>query len=60
MSFMIFKIKCKKCKYIFNTAFGIVGTRFIAQPAKKCPQCHSKEIKNLGFDPKKFRGQLKK
>jgi len=47
MSFMIFKVKCKKCKYVFDTAFGLVGTRLIAQPAKKCPKCRSKEIKSV-------------
>jgi RNA polymerase subunit RPABC4/transcription elongation factor Spt4 len=56
---MIFKVKCEKCKYVFNTAFGIVGTRFIAQPAKKCPQCHSKAIKNLGIGLKKSCGGQK-
>jgi len=49
MSFMIFKVQCKKCKYIFDTAFGIVNTHLIAQPAKKCPKCHSDDIKNLTF-----------
>lgn len=39
MSFIIYKIKCKKCGYTFDTAFGIVGMRVIAEPARKCPKC---------------------
>jgi predicted Zn-ribbon and HTH transcriptional regulator len=39
MSFIIYKVKCKKCGYRFNSAFGIVGMRIIAEPAKRCPKC---------------------
>lgn len=39
MSFIIYKVKCKICGHRFNTAFGIVGMRMIAEPAKKCPKC---------------------
>jgi predicted Zn-ribbon and HTH transcriptional regulator len=49
MSFIIFKMQCKACKYTFDTAFGVVGTRLIAQPAEKCPKCLSQEVENLAF-----------
>ncbi len=49
MSFMIFKMQCKVCKHTFDTAFGVVGTRLIAQPAEKCPKCHSQEVENFAF-----------
>ncbi len=49
MSFMIFSTQCKKCGHVFDTAFGLVGTRLIAQPAKKCPKCHSDKLKSSIF-----------
>jgi rRNA maturation endonuclease Nob1 len=52
MSFIVYKLRCKECKHIFDTAFGVVGSKIIAVPAEKCPQCRSERLENL-FQKKK-------
>jgi len=50
MSFIIYKVECKICGHKFNTAFGIVGTTMVAEPAKRCPKCKAvmrKELKGV-------------
>lgn len=39
MSYITYQVKCRTCGEIYNTAFGIVGMRIIAEPLQKCPKC---------------------
>ena len=39
MSYLMYQVQCKDCGEIYNTAFGIVGMRIIADPLQKCPKC---------------------
>lgn len=39
MSYLTYQVQCKECGEIYNTAFGIVGMRIIAEPLQKCPKC---------------------
>jgi rRNA maturation endonuclease Nob1 len=39
MSYLTYQVKCEECGEIYNTAFGIVGMRIIADPLRKCPKC---------------------
>ena len=47
MSFVQSTIKCGKCGKEMNVAFGIVGTTQIAGWPEKCPDCGSKELKEI-------------
>lgn len=60
MSFIIYKLRCRNCGNEFNTAFGIVGTTLISQPAKRCPKCYSRNLGKDYFRPllPKFKGAI--
>ena len=40
----MFQQRCADCGRTWNAAFGIVGTRRIAEAPVKCPHCGSGEI----------------
>ena len=39
MSYITYQVQCQDCGESYNTAFGIVGMRIIAEPIQKCPKC---------------------
>jgi len=49
MSFIQSTIKCEKCGYEMNVAFGIVGTTQIAGHPKECPKCKSEKLKHISY-----------
>ena len=49
MSYITYQVQCKDCGEIYNTAFGIVGMRVIADPLRRCPKCRG-ELERCGDD----------
>jgi len=47
MSFIQSTLKCKKCGWEMNVAFGIVGTTQIAGYPDKCSECGSSQIEKI-------------
>lgn len=47
MSFITSTLKCEKCGYEMNVAFGIVGTTQIAEHPRECPKCKSEKLSKI-------------
>lgn len=59
MSYIMSTIKCGGCSLEMNVAFGIQGTTLIAQWPKECPDCKSKDLKEIsqGWNAKEQKPQ---
>lgn len=49
MSFIQSTLKCGKCGYEMNVAFGIVGMTIIAQHPEKCSECNSSSLTKISM-----------
>jgi predicted Zn-ribbon and HTH transcriptional regulator len=47
MSFITSTLKCKKCGYEMNVAFGIQGSNLIAAWPERCSECNSTFIEKI-------------